>query len=71
MKVEGINPIIGFASAVGRQLGKSLRKHPKKKAGRRITDRERAKGRSENYWQLSPEEQWAQDKNLGILDWEG
>lgn len=33
--------------------------------------KEREKGRSENYWRMSAEEQWAEDKRLGILDWDG
>jgi len=27
--------------------------------------------RPSNFFELSPEEQWAIDKDLGILDWEG
>lgn len=27
--------------------------------------------RPKNYFKLSPQEQWAIDKSLGILDWEG
>jgi hypothetical protein len=38
---------------------------------RAISDLEREKGRSENYWQKSAEDQWAEDKRLGILDWDG
>jgi hypothetical protein len=39
-------------------------------------DRERAMfeksfERPSNFMKLSPEEQWAIDKRLGILDWEG
>ena len=33
--------------------------------------RERAKQRPKNFNQLSAREQWAIDKKLGILDWEG
>lgn len=33
--------------------------------------RERAKERSPDYPTMSPEEQWAEDKRLGILDWDG
>lgn len=36
-----------------------------------ISVKEREKGRSENYYQLSLQEQWDQDKSLGILDWDG
>lgn len=32
---------------------------------------ERSFGRPRNYRKLSPEAQWAIDKSLGILDWEG
>lgn len=32
---------------------------------------ERSFQRPRNYFQLSGEEQWAIDKELGILDWEG
>lgn len=38
---------------------------------RKLTDKERAKGRSEGYWEMSSEDQWAEDKRLGILDWDG
>lgn len=38
---------------------------------RRISELERSKGRSENFYSLSIEEQWAEDKRLGILDWDG
>jgi hypothetical protein len=27
--------------------------------------------RSANYWDMSSEEQWQEDKRLGILDWDG
>ena len=42
-----------------------------KKPSRKLDDKERAKGRSEGYWDMSPENQWAEDKRLGILDWDG
>ena len=32
---------------------------------------EKAKKRSPQYEQLSPSEQWAEDKENGILDWDG
>jgi len=35
-----------------------------------ISPIERAKGKSEGYWQMSPSDQWAEDKRNGILDWE-
>lgn len=36
-----------------------------------IPMRERAKWRPRDFGLLSPEEQWAIDKMLGILDWDG
>jgi hypothetical protein len=33
--------------------------------------REAAKRRPTNYSDLSPEEQWEIDRELGILDWDG
>lgn len=41
------------------------------KKSKKITKKERQKGRSEKYYNLSPREQWAEDKRLGILDWDG
>lgn len=38
---------------------------------RALTPAEKAKGRSESYWSMSSEDQWAEDKRLGILDWDG
>jgi hypothetical protein len=38
---------------------------------RKITSKEKAIGRSESYWQIDPRDQWAEDKQLGILDWDG
>lgn len=38
---------------------------------RQLTAKERAKGRSAGYWNMSFEDQWAEDKRLGILDWDG
>lgn len=32
---------------------------------------EAAKKRSPNYFDMSAEEQWEEDKRLGILDWDG
>lgn len=40
-------------------------------ARQELTEKERAKGRSESYHDLSPSDQWAEDKRLGILDWDG
>jgi len=43
-----------------------------KRTGRPLSDgAQRAKRRPINYCELSPEEQWAVDKQLGILDWDG
>ncbi len=33
--------------------------------------KEAAKNRSDNYNDLSAEQQWEEDKQLGILDWNG
>lgn len=41
------------------------------KSSRKINAKEKAKGRSENYYQLSEQEQWNEDERLGILDWDG
>lgn len=38
---------------------------------REINDLERSKGRSENYYQMSPQEQWDDDKKNKLLDWDG
>jgi hypothetical protein len=38
---------------------------------RELTQKEKEKGRSANYWQMTTQEQWAEDKRLGILDWDG
>lgn len=38
---------------------------------RKLNEKEIAKGRSSNYWQMSPEDQWAEDKSKGVLDWDG
>lgn len=38
---------------------------------KQINNKERALGRSEGYWGLSPQDQWDEDKRLGILDWDG
>jgi hypothetical protein len=37
---------------------------------RRITETERTLGRSENYDSMSGQDQWDEDKRLGILDWD-
>ncbi len=38
---------------------------------RTLTPQEIAKGRSSTYYEMTVEEQWAEDKRLGILDWDG
>jgi len=38
---------------------------------RKLDEKERAQGRSEDYWEMSSESQWAEDKCLGLLDWDG
>lgn len=50
---------------------KMTKKLKKKEKSRKISQIERDKGRSEDYWQTSPQEQWDEDKRLGILDWDG
>jgi hypothetical protein len=37
---------------------------------RLINEKEKARGRSEDYYQLSPKAQWEQDNTLGLLDWD-
>ena len=46
-------------------------KEEKPEERREITQVERDKGRSSGYWELSSQEQWDEDKRLGILDWDG
>ena len=38
---------------------------------RELDEKEKAKGRSSDYWDMDPRDQWAEDKRLGILDWDG
>jgi hypothetical protein len=40
-------------------------------SGRELDEKEKAKGRSTDYWDMDSREQWAEDKRLGILDWDG
>ena len=40
-------------------------------ARRKLDAKEISKGRSEGYWEMNPDDQWAEDKRLGILDWDG
>jgi hypothetical protein len=35
-----------------------------------ISEIERTKGRSENYYQMSPLDKWNEDKRLGLLNWD-
>lgn len=67
-QTEGERPL----QAVGR-LAREHREMKQRLAGRNESTlmSERAKLRSPNHAQLSPEEQWAEDKRLGILDWDG
>ena len=52
----------------GRQAAKV---YVARKKPRKITEKERLKGRSEDYNSQSAEDQWVEDKRLGILDWDG
>lgn len=47
------------------------KKDSTKPVTRKLNAKEKAKGRSRDYWDMSPEDQWAEDKRLGILDWDG
>lgn len=38
---------------------------------RPLTEAEIKKGRSVTYWSMSAKQQWAEDKKLGILNWDG
>lgn len=38
---------------------------------KKISLKERRLGRSEDYYQMSPEDQWEEDSRLGLLDWDG
>lgn len=51
-----------------------LATYPKVMAKEQLTQeqmKEEAKKRSPNYEQLTPQQQWEEDKELGILDWDG
>lgn len=52
-----------------RDVRKILTKHFPPR--RELDEKEKAKGRSEGYWEMSASDQWAEDKRLGILDWDG
>ncbi len=43
----------------------------KKKKKRKLNELEIRVGRTPNYWQMSPSNQWEEDKARGILDWDG
>lgn len=62
----------GFCK-VSEALQKDMKeeKKPEKKPSRELDGKERAKGRSDGYWDMPSEAQWAEDKHLGILDWDG
>lgn len=45
--------------------------HCLKKKPRELDEKEKARGRSPGYWEMDPRDQWAEDKRLGILDWDG
>ena len=47
------------------------KKEEPKKPSRELDEKEKAKGRSSDYWDMDPRDQWAEDKRLGILDWDG
>lgn len=53
---------------------RSLQKFMKNEHEKPLTQEEMkqaAKARSLNYEELSPQQQWEEDKELGILDWDG
>lgn len=43
----------------------------KKKKERELQLLEIRVGRSESFYKMSARDQWAEDKRLGILDWDG
>ena len=47
------------------------KKQSEKSDEQELTPAEKAKGRSANYHHMSAQEQWDEDKRLGILDWDG
>ena len=49
---------------------KKEEKEPKKPS-RELDEKEKTKGRSSDYWDMDPRDQWDEDKRLGILDWDG
>jgi len=42
-----------------------------KKKTKKLSKAEKSKGRTTGYWGMSAEDQWNEDKSLGILDWDG
>lgn len=50
---------------------KKAKEQKEKTPTRELDEKEKAKGRSAGYWDMSSEDQWAEDKRLGILDWDG
>jgi hypothetical protein len=51
--------------------GKNILKSKSKPVYRNLTAAEKGKGRSVGYWDMSASDQWAEDRRLGILDWDG
>ena len=49
----------------------TLKAREPKKGATKITPLEQSKGRSAGYHEMSARDQWAEDKRLGILDWDG
>jgi Fe-S-cluster containining protein len=50
---------------------KEEKKPEQKKPTRELDEKEKEKGRTSGYWDMDPRDQWAEDKRLGILDWDG
>jgi len=55
----------------GLKMFKAVQKGLKEGKKRELTNAEVRKGRSSEYWDMSARDQWAEDKALGILDWDG
>ena len=61
----------GFCT-VSDALQQAMKKKEKpKKPSRELDEKEKTKGRSTDYWDMNPRDQWDEDKRLGILDWDG
>lgn len=43
----------------------------KRRTKKAVVPKEKAKERPKDFEELSPQEQWDIDKELGILDWDG